>query len=484
MVDTGDDKLLGVIVGISSDLELDATLDRIVTAAMELTRAKYGALAVRGADHSLTSFLHHGMPTEAEQSIGQLPVGKGILGVPLEHTLALRLDELADHPAAAGFPPDHPPMHAFLGVPINVRGKVFGSLYLTHGEPGITFSASDELAARLLASAAAVAIDNAQLFERVRATARWTEASRELTTALLSDPDAPPLQLIAAQLLTLTGGASAATLPPDDVPDTPGGLPMVAGSSLVVPLRAQDTLFGAIVVEGGAGATFDAAVLELATNFGSHAALAMSAAAARARDSELTLLADRERIAHDLHDHVIQRLFAAGLDLQGSIARSREPEVNQRLARTVDELQTTIETIRSTIFALQSPRPDDLRVRLQRLLTELSADHDVVTTFRTSGPLSAVSDRIAEQAEAVATEAISNALRHASAAHLTVAVSVADDFVLDVGDDGVGISADNVRRSGLANMTHRAELLGGRCDVTRPEGGGTRVRWSVPLLAD
>ena len=182
------EKLLDVVLGISSDLKLDATLD-------------HGALGVRGPDRALASFLHQGIDAATVERIGPLPVGKGVLGVPLENSPALRLADLADHPAAAGFPPHHPPIHAFLGVPITVRGTVFGSLYVTHDQPGRTFSEADEIAARVLASAAAVAIDNAQLFERVRASARWTQDSREITTALVSGSQAPtnPLHLIAAR---------------------------------------------------------------------------------------------------------------------------------------------------------------------------------------------------------------------------------------------------------------------------------------------
>ena len=175
------EKLLDVVLGISSDLKLDATLDRIVDAAIQLTGARYGA---------------RGRP-RARPRARLLPAPS----VPVENSPALRLADLADHPAAAGFPPHRPPMHAFLGVPITVRGTVFGSLYVTHDQPGRTFSEADEIAARVLASAAAVAIDNAQPFERVRASARWTQDSREITTALVSGSQAPtnPLHLIAAR---------------------------------------------------------------------------------------------------------------------------------------------------------------------------------------------------------------------------------------------------------------------------------------------
>ena len=532
--------LLDVILGISSDLDLDATLDRIVSAAIQLTGARYGALAVRAPDGVLLSFLNQGIDEDTAERIGPLPVGKGLLGVPLENVPALRLDDLSDHPAAAGFPPHHPPMHAFLGVPITIRGTVFGSLYVTHEEPGRSFAESDELAARVLASAAAVAIDNAQLFGRVQASAKWTQASREITTALMSGPQTPrnPLQLIAERARELTGAEQAIVLVPasdhlshegvktllvstavglhaDEVigqtipidESTSGeafrsGDPSITESfrypiqaftdvgerpAILMPLCADDAVIAIIAVARNKDdPAFDPSYLDLVRDFARHAAIALTLAGARSRERELTILADRERIAHDLHDHVIQRLFAAGLDLQGSIARSKSPELNDRLMRTVDDLQATIETIRSTIFDLQSPLAtgNDFRTRFQKLVADLTGDRDIATTVRLSGPLGAVNGQLSDHAEAVIAEAISNAVRHSGAKHITVAATVGDDFSLEVTDDGHGIPADNLRSSGLANMSRRAEMLGGTCEITSAPERGTTVQWTVPVLAE
>ena len=218
LLGSGDqmERLLRVVVGLASDLDLDATLHRIVTAAMELTGARYGALGVRGSDGTLVSFHHSGLDAATVARLGQLPVGKGVLGVLLDEPEALRLDDLTAHPAAVGFPAHHPPMRALLGVPITVRQTKFGSLYLTEPK-GRAFSDSDEIAARTLASAAAVAIDNAQLFDRLRTTARWVEASRAITTALLTEaePNAHPLRLIAERACELTDAEQAIVLVPD-----------------------------------------------------------------------------------------------------------------------------------------------------------------------------------------------------------------------------------------------------------------------------
>ena len=254
-----------------------------------------------------------------------------------------------------------------------------------------------------------------------------------------------------------------------------------------MPLCADDSVIGVIAVARNKDdPAFDASYLELVSDFASHAAIALTLASARARERELTLLADRERMAHDLHDHVIQRLFAAGLDLQGTIARSKAPEISDPLERTVDDLQATIETIRSTIFDLQSPSvaSQDFRSRLQKLVADLTGNRHIATSVRMSGPIGAVTGQLSDHAEAVVTEAISNAVRHSAAKHLTVTVAVGDELSLDVTDDGQGIPPDNQRNSGRANMRRRAELLGGTCAIGSAPDGGTTVSWTVPILGE
>ena len=531
------ERLLHVFVEIGSGLDLSATLRRIIVAARELTSAPYGALAVRDAEGNLLSFVHEGIDADTVRRIGHLPVGKGLLSLSLMDVPALRLDDLTAHPAAVGFPEHHPNMRGFLAVPITIRGTAFGNLYLTHVDPGRVFSKSDEVAARALAFAAAVAIDNAQLFERQRTSAKWMEASREITTALLSraEPHQRPLQLIAERACVLTGAEQAIVLLPAD-PDLPddetdtlvvsaavglnadevlgrripvdsstsgdvfrSGEPLITETlrypieaftdvgqrpAIVMPLCAEDRVVGVIAIARGADQTpFDESYLDLVSDFATHAAIALALASAREDARQLTLVAERERIAHDLHDHVIQRLFAAGMDLQGTLARARSPEIVDRLNRTLDDLQTIIEEIRTTIFQLKSPlgRTTDFRQRIQRVVADLTENRDIVTTTRIHGPTTAVGGELAEHAEAVTAEAVSNALRHSGASRLTVEVQVGDMFVLDIIDNGCGIPADNDRNSGLANMKYRAEQLGGACEISNPPEGGTRVHWAAPL---
>ncbi len=530
------EQLLRVIVEIGADLDLDATLRRIILAARRLTSAPYGALAIRDPDGVLLSFVHEGIDTDTAARIGPLPVGKGVLSLSLLDTPVLRLDDLTKHPAAVGFPEHHPPMQAFLGVPITIRGTIFGNLYLTHDEPGRLFSESDEVAARALAFGAAVAIDNARLFERERTSVKWMDASREITTALLSsiESDGSSLQLIAEHACAVTDAEQAivlvpvdADLPADEVDalvvaaavglhasevigqripveaSTSGGVfrsgkPLITEtlsypiqaftdvgqrSAILMPLRTPDEIAGVIAVARSADQpSFDDSYLALVSDFATHAAIALMLASGREHARQLTIVAERERIAHDLHDHVIQRLFAAGMDLQGTVARVRSPEVSDRLNRTLDDLQTIIEEIRTTIFQLKSPSENDgFRAEIQRVVADLTENRDIVTTVRMHGPMTAISGELAEHAEAVTAEAISNAVRHSGASRLTVEVSAADMLTVDIIDNGCGVPVDNSRRSGLANMSYRAAQVGGRCEVSTPPEGGTRVHWTAPL---
>jgi signal transduction histidine kinase len=529
--------LLQVAIEISSDLDLDATLHRIVAAALSMTKARYAAIGIWAPDGTLASFVHSGMDPDTVRLVGHLPVGKGVLGALRDRTEPLRLTDLTEHPAAAGFPEYHPPMRAFLGMPIIIRGAAFGSLYVSDDRPGRGFSEADEITARALASVAAVAIDNARLFDRVRAAAQWTAASREITAALLSDadPDLRPLQLIAERAAELTESEQAIVLVPPD-PDQPSaevdhlvvsasvgvhatdvlgqevpvkgsttgevfrsGEPLIVHTfrrpipaftdvgerpAIVMPLRSEQQALGVIVVARNTAAPpFGNEYLDLVRDFADHAAIALTLATARRYARERTLVADRERIARDLHDQIIQRVFAVGLDLHGVIARLRSPQLAARVTQSVDELQAVIDDIRRTIFNLQyrPARRSDFAERIQDAVARLTDNRDELTTLRMAGPTSAVSDALAEHAQAVVVEALSNAVRHAEAATIAVEVNITDQLHIEITDDGRGIPSDNQRHSGLANMAQRAEDLGGHCEITSPPTGGTHVHWSAPL---
>lgn len=530
-------QLLGVIVELASDLDLEATLHRIVVAAMKLTSARYGALAVRDPDGSLASFVHAGFDAETIRRIGHLPVGKGVTDVSLVQTHSLRLDDLTTHPAAVGFPEHHPIMHALLSVPIVIRGTLFGNLYLTHDRPSKVFTETDEAVVGALTSAAVVAVENARTVQRLRASLRWIEASRDITSALLSDNagESRPLRVVVERVCGLADGEQAVIAVPIDadlptaevetltvaaaaglhaeevigqrVPvdrstigsvfrsgtavitesfhfPIPGFTDVGQRSACVVALRAGDETLGVIAVARNEGQPpFDETDLDLVYDWAHRAAVALVVAMGRQSVRERDILADRERIAHELHDHVIQQLFATDLDLQGTITRVRSPEIVARLDRTVDDLQSVIADIRTSIFRLKSRSAHDghLQQWIEQVVGRFTQNRDIDTVVRVTGSMTAVDDELAEHAEAVIMEAVSNACRHSGASTLTVEVSAADVLSIVATDNGSGIPVDNQRHSGLANMLDRAQQVGGSCQITSPPEGGTRVHWTAPL---
>ncbi|MDV3124217.1 GAF domain-containing sensor histidine kinase [Mycobacterium sp. 21AC1] len=523
---TGRDRLDGLVeamLAVTSGLDLDVTLSTIVHTAIELVDARYGALGVRGEGHELVEFVNEGIDDATRQRIGHLPEGRGVLGVLIDDPHPIRLDDIHEHSASVGFPPGHPPMRTFLGVPVRIRDEVFGNLYLTDKKNGQPFSEDDEVLVEALAAAAGIAVDNARLYEQSRARHAWIAATRDIGSALLAGTDpATVFRLVADEALKLTGADGALVAVPVDaeapasevatlvvvatagtvaeldtipVTDSPVGtafragvpqrldrLDLAGGPALVLPLRATDTVAGVLVaVRGEGGRVFSAEQLDMAAGFADQAALAWQQATSQRRVRELEILADRDRIARDLHDHVIQRLFAVGLNLQGTIPRARSAEVQQRLTDSVDDLQAVIQDIRTAIFDLHGPPAGAtrLRQRLDEVIAQF-AGAGLHTTAQFVGPLSVVDATLAEHAEAVLREAVSNAVRHSGATELTVRVKVEDDLCIEVADNGSGISGP-VTESGLANLRDRAASAAGELNVENRSGGGTVLRWTVPL---
>lgn len=362
-------RLLDAVLSVGSELDLRVVLHRIVEAATELVDARFGALGVLD-EHggSLAEFLTVGIDDATREAIGRLPEGHGILGTLIERPEPLRLPDLSRHPDSAGFPPNHPPMTSFLGVPISVRGRVFGNLYLCDKQGGEHFSDIDEELTVALATAAGVAIDNARLHSRV------------------------------------------------------------AG---------------------------------------------------------LVLFEERDRIARDLHDTVIQRLFAVGLGLQGLVQISDDSPLRDRLEGFIDDLDVTVREIRSTIFQLHSARAEGRSPR--RAVIELCAESSRTLGFepaiRLEGPLDTVTDDdVADHLLAALREALANVARHARASSATVDISATDgEITLVVADDGIGPAPVPAGGRGLANLRSRALELGGDCSVRAGERRGTVLRWSVPI---
>jgi two-component system, NarL family, sensor histidine kinase DevS len=530
--------LLDAVLAIGSDLDLDVVLQKIVKSAVDLVGARYGALGVLGEEETIRQFITVGMDEETITRIGLYPQGRGILGLLIREPEPLRLADLTEHPESSGFPPGHPPMHSFLGAPVRVRDQVFGNLYLTDKRDGGQFDADDEAVLRTLAAAAGVAIDNARLYDDARRRQRWLAASAELTRSLLSgtDPDQvlPVLaetvrEMAEADLVTLavpvrgTGdlvveaaaGPRADTVRGLALPDTTlaakvyrTGEPITSdglsadprseggsaslvdlGPAFFVPLGDGEDTRGVLhVARTPAGQPFTDTVLEMIVGFAGQAALALQIAEHRREGEQLLVLNDRDRIARDLHDMAIQRLFASGLSLQATLGRLADrPEMAERIQRVVDDLDETIKVIRATIFSLhQRDRGEDTSLRA-RLLTEVDRATEPLgftPALRMTGLLDTlVPHNLAEHLLAVVREALSNAARHARATAVEVAAEVSDAWVrLRVTDDGRGIAPDATRCSGLANLRARAEELGGTFTLAPHHPAGTVVEWAAPCL--
>jgi signal transduction histidine kinase len=518
---------------VASDLSLPVVLRHIVRAARKLVDARYAALGVVGANGTLTEFVHSGMSEATVEEIGRLPHGEGLLGLLINDPQPLRLTDLGVHPGSSGFPAHHPPMGSFLGVPIRVGDQVFGNLYLTESARG-EFSVDDEQLVTALANTAGVAIANARLHAQTLQQGRWLEASTEMTQQLFAGDSCDPVELV---LRHATGGAdaefAAAVIPLDErrarvetvlrsgertadaevalgstfaghvirtgkpallasyeseFPDSPtaeqfrDGVGSVAG----VPLAAADGgVWGALVV----GRHPDAAVfvehdLTLLAGFASQAGIAVALDRARADREAVLLMADHERIAADLHDHVIQELFTTGMGLQGLVARQARPEDRDRILGHVDAIDATIRRIRTTIFEVRHSVTSgpSLPRRLQDVLDEERTALGVAARIEFTGrPDVDVPPGLAVDVVAVVREALSNVARHAGVSSAEVVVDLTDDVLsVVVTDDGVG-AARAGRSEGLDAMRRRAESRGGDLQLSVPPGGGTRLLWTARL---
>ena len=533
--------LLDAVVSIGTDLDLNSALDRIVHAACELSGARYGALGVLRPDgERLASFITYGVTAEQIEAIGPYPEGHGILGQLIDHPEPLRLHDLAEHPRSFGFPAHHPPMRTFLGVPVRVRDNVFGNLYLTEKRDGADFTADDEQVVTALAAAAGVVIDNARLYADTESKRRWHEATAEITALLLGDFEArDALQLIARRAKEVTGGHVAAVLLVDgeelvlEAVDGPGmdefaGTRFVADHPLVrdvldeshsvvienlarmakergdIPVTpAIEQLGRAVMVPLPEGARTSGGILvvaahrdmllgggdestELITSFANHATLALDRAQAQQDLASLAVLEDRDRIARDLHDLVIQRLFATGLQLQGMYRMAR-PEVQERLSRAVEDIDATIRDLRAAIFELQQQpgSRSSLRTEIRGLVDDYTTTLGFAPELVLRGPLdSVVPANVRPQILATVREGLSNVVRHARASVVRVEVEVTGrDVVARITDDGVGITT-NGRQSGLRNLQERAGTLGGAVRVEKAEPHGTVLELRAPLTTD
>ncbi|KOG31876.1 MULTISPECIES: GAF domain-containing protein [Streptomyces] len=534
--------LLEAVMAVGRELDLPQVLRDIVEAAVIVVDAEYGALGVIGDDSRLSAFVPIGIGDDLRAQIGDLPSGHGLLGELIRNPQPLRLSELSEHSASYGFPPHHPPMHSFLGVPIRVRDEVFGNLYLTEKRGAADFDAEDEAVVTTLAVAAGIAIENARLYEEGRVRQRWLAASSDFISALLSGAEETEVlggmleqavDIAGADMgvfyLVGPGGELRGSLARGEgseahrgvvLPNSEGtlveaalaqdGLVTVAdvenepritvqserwkgfGPAVAVTVGIKERLSGVLILARRHGRPpFTAAEVTALPGFAGQAALALELADRRRDAEQVSLLEDRDRIARDLHDFAIQRLFATGMTLQSARRFVEHPEAVDRLTRAIDDLDATIKIIRSTIFGLRehdSPGvTPKLRHRVVKAVDSAASELGFAPALRMEGLIDTdVPPQAAEEVLAVLGEALTNVARHARARSAEVSV-VADDGVLvvTVGDDGVGIPHGG-SRSGLRNLAERAELLGGTLSVhARAEpGSGTVLEWRIPLPAE
>ncbi|WP_028804052.1 GAF domain-containing sensor histidine kinase [Streptomyces sp. 142MFCol3.1] len=535
-------QLLEALRSVGSGLELHATLNRICATAAELTNARYAGLGVAAEDEEgLADFVYYGMDEDTARRIGRLPDGQsGLLGALIQDPNPVRLTNLADDVRAGGLPEHHPPMRSFLGVPIRVQGAIFGNLYLAEKRDGRPFTDYDLHLVRVLAAEAGIAIGNARLYEAAQQRERWIDGSVAVTTALLAGDDAEDaLQVVAEQARRLARSAAGIVM----VPAVEGGLEIVAVSSahpskalgvvvppesqivaelldgkpvfvedaateprmitdlargygpiMMLPLQSDGRLLGALVLPRAEdGRPFTGTERVLAAQFASQAALALMVAETQRDRERLAVFEDRDRIARDLHDLVIQRLFSTGMMLESAQRRSALPEVREGVGRVVDELDVTIQEIRTAVFALQpgsEEPPSGLRTRILREINMAAVPLGFKPGHRFVGPVdTAVGELTCKNLIAALREALSNAFRHSGASRIDVTVDATARLPdgrrgvrLSVADDGVGIP-EGGRRSGLRNLARRAESLGGDSSYGSGigEGGaGTTVTWQAP----
>jgi signal transduction histidine kinase len=528
--------LLEAIVAVGSNIELEVLLRQIVGAAVALVNARYGALGVIGEGGRLAEFVPVGLDQEQIAAIHHWPEGRGLLGELITNPRPLRLADISADPRSFGFPDGHPPMKTFLSAPVRVRDEVFGNLYLTEKQGGAEFDEEDEAVLVALGAAAGVAIGNARLYEEARRQQRWLRASADVTQRLLSGVATDEvLTLVVHQALEISGadlvvlalpvagreqlviehavgaGAEEAVglvlptsssasgivldsgkpLTMDDFSNDPRVAPVARehlhlGPAVVVPLGAPGNVRG-ILTAGRQPGSMPLAppAVEMLISFAAQAGVGLELAEHRRDAERFAVFEDRDRIARDLHDLVIQRLYATGMSLEGVSARLGESDHRRRISSAVDALDETIKEIRSAIFSLHS-RPataePGLRARILEVVDEATGALGFAPGLRMAGSLDGtVPADAAEHLLAALREALSNAARHARADKVDVMVEAGQELVLLVRDNGAGIKDLDHRRSGLANLAERAGLLGGTLRVGPADGGGTELAWRVPL---
>ncbi|MEV4689082.1 GAF domain-containing protein [Microbacterium sp. LWH3-1.2] len=523
--------LLSATQAVVEESDLPSVLRRIAQAAATLVDAEYGALGVIAPERdALEEFIYVGLGDDQAAAIGHLPTGHGLLGALIADPHPIRLPSMADDPRAVGFPPHHPRMDSFLGVPVRVRGEVFGNLYLTNRRDGL-FTEEDERLVEALATTAGFAIENARLLEQARGRAQWMSSAAELSAALLSSTTDTAFDLIASRIFDLPDIDKVTVVLADDsgaqlhvaaargqgesevrglsldASSTCAGAVITSGQArsyvrepspendplrvvrdgdagpvVAAPLRRRGRLWGVLcVARDPNGRRFTVADLESIADFAFRASLALELSHAREEGQRALLADDRRRIARDLHDHVIQQLFGTGLTLQAVAGKLPPGPETEQLHASIDQLDDAISQIRTVVFALSQRDESSLRHRVIDVVADLSAMLRRPPAIRFTGPVDhAITGTLLVDVVGVTRELLSNAVRHSRADRISVEVGIdADTAVVQVEDDGIGIGAGD-RRSGLKNLADKAAARGGQFTV-ESVSGATTVRWAAPL---
>jgi signal transduction histidine kinase len=534
--------LLEAGTAIASELSLELLLRRLVETAAELTGARYAALGV--IDRSglqLEQFITTGVDDETHSAIGELPRGKGILGVLITEATPLRLHDLGDDRRSVGFPANHPPMHTFLGVPILLRGVAYGNFYLTEKSGGRDFTDEDQEIVMLLAAQAAIAIENARLYE---ATTRWSsqlESLNEVGNALATETDLDRLlDLVARRLRELLGARLVAVMLPagqgelqfaavageagtisvgetipiatsksgrvyergqsersDSVLDDPEvDRDVIRGfgarTGVWVPLVAHGETIGLIAVHDklGPDARFNDNDVRLAETFASRAAVAVDLSQRIARDSFRRIVdaqeVERRRLARELHDETGQALSSILLGLKSLEDRMDNAEAREAVSAVRELVVSTLHDVRRLAVELRPKVLDDfgLVAALERLTETFGAQTGIGVRFQSGLPEGRLPADVETALYRIVQESLTNIVKHSRARNISIVLVRKPGAVAAViEDDGEGFDAASVRDGGfgLVGMRERVGLLDGRLQIESSEGGGTTLVAEVPL---
>jgi signal transduction histidine kinase len=532
------DVLLEAGLTLAAELSLPMVLQRIVDLAAEVTDARYVALGVIGDRGELIDFITTGISAKQRQAIGALPRGRGLLGLLIREPRLVRLEDISKHAESSGFPPNHPPMHSFLGAPVQAMGRVYGNIYLTEKRGALEFSPEDERSLLILATQAGIAIANASLYQESLRRERWLEALREITGAILEGAEANSLLTSIAEHARALAGADAATIltttSSADLLEVAAAVgahakevqghsvpltksisgevmqtgrvfhtddasthahayqPIIrlghVGPAIFVPLRVRGRATGTLMVANlKGGKPFDEGTVRLTETFADQASVAIEYGRAQANLQRLGLMDERERIAKELHDGIIQSLFAVGMGLQSTALTAGAPQTSARIDRAVEELDRVIRDLRNYIFGL---RPGILADRqldqaLQALGDEFHISSKVPIDVEVEPALAANLSSRSHEIVQLTREALSNAARHAGASHAVVRLArKGRAAVLTIEDDGVGFEVSATPAgNGLRNMHERAKAMGATLRVTSRAGKGARLVVTFPAAA-